>query len=237
MKRGGMRRSHHRGGRREMMMKKMKMMKMKKMMAMKRRGGMRRSHYRGGRREMMMKKMMKMKKMMAMKRRGEMRHHMHHRGGRRHHHCRHHHRGGRRHHMHHHSRKVDWKKLAYERKRTFSHMTKEDKAKYAKTVPMLKKMWADCMKKTKDVKKCKEMEFFASWKDAADIERHDRKEKYEWIKLMRERKATFAHMSKEDWVKFKKDMPKFKAEWAACMKKLKTLRNVRKWNSLLLGKM
>merc|ERR1712167_400223 len=189
-------------------------------MAMKRRGGMRRSHHRGGRREM------KMKKMMAMKRRGEMRHHMHHRGGRRHHHCRHHHhRGGRRHHMHHHShhhsRKVDWKKLAYERKRTFSHMTKEDKAKYAKTVPMLKKMWADCMKKTKDVKKCKEMEFFASWKDAADIERHDRKEKYEWIKLMRERKATFAHMSKEDWVKFKKDMPKFKAEWAACMKKTK----------------
>merc|ERR1712167_299242 len=79
---------------------------------------------------------------------------------------------------HHHRRpshqhkKVDWRKLIAERKATFAHMTKEDKMKYAKTVPMLKKLWADCMKKTKgDKKKCQEMEFFASWKDAADIER------------------------------------------------------------------
>merc|ERR1712007_170877 len=134
----------------------------------------------------------------------------HHRGGRRNN------RGGRR------SHHVDWKKLAYERKETFAHMTKEDKAKFQKTVPMLKKMWADCMKKTKgDKKRCKEMEFFASWKDAADIEKADHHHHHvhhdftaeQWKKMIAERKATFAHMTKEDKMKYAKTVPMLKKMW------------------------
>jgi len=90
---------------------------------------------------------------------------------------------------------------------------------------MLKKMWADCMKKTKgDKKKCKEMEFFASWKDAADIEKADHK-KVDWKKLIAERKATFSKMTKADWIKYKKSMPMLKKMWADCMKKTKGDKN------------
>merc|ERR1712110_775073 len=121
------------------------------------------------------------------------------------------------HHTHHKITPEEWKKLIAERKATFAHMTKEDKMKYAKTVPMLKKLWADCMKKTKgDKKKCQEMEFFASWKDAADIERADHRrpsnqhKKVDWKKMIAERKATFSKMTKADWVKYKKSMPMLK---------------------------
>merc|ERR1712110_230563 len=124
------------------------------------------------------------------------------------------------HHTHHKITPEEWKKMIAERKATFAHMTKEDKMKYAKTVPYLKKMWADCMKKTKgDKKRCQEMEFFASWKDAARIEKADHHKKVDWKKLIAERKATFAHMSKEDKMKYSKyAVPSLKKMWADCMK-------------------
>merc|ERR1712093_963741 len=87
------------------------------------------------------------------------------------------------------------------------------------------------MKKYKSAEKCKEMEFFVTWKAAADIEKadhhkpaphHHRITPEEWKKLMMERKATFSKMTKEDWVKYKKDMPAFKKDWAMCMKKYKS---------------